>query len=78
MVDSLFGKPVCDFLFPTTELFSPALIVEALQGKTCQGSLLSDGSRSARAKISGGRGRPWGILFDFYKTRHIVLSKPPF
>jgi len=21
-----------------------------------------------------GRGRPWGILFGFYKTRHILLS----
>ena len=25
-------------------------------------------------KISGGRGRPWGIFFGFYKTRHIFLS----
>ena len=24
--------------------------------------------------ISGGRGRPWGIFFGFYKTRHILLS----
>ena len=31
--------------------------------------------RSLVAKISGGRGRPWGILFGFYKTRHILLSK---
>ena len=30
--------------------------------------------RSLRAKISGGRGRPWGIFFGFYKTRHILLS----
>jgi len=30
--------------------------------------------RSVRAKISGGRGRPWGIFFGFYKTRHILLS----
>ena len=27
------------------------------------------------AKISGGRGRPWGMFFGFYKTRHILLSK---
>jgi len=27
------------------------------------------------AKISGGRGRPWGIsFFGFYRTRHILLS----
>ena len=24
--------------------------------------------------ISGGRGRPWGIFFGLYKTRHILLS----
>jgi len=30
--------------------------------------------RSLWAKISGGRGRPWGIFFGFYKTRHILLS----
>ena len=30
--------------------------------------------RSLGAKISGGRVRPWGILFGFYKTRHILLS----
>jgi len=29
---------------------------------------------SLGGKISGGRGRPWGIFFGFYKTRHIFLS----
>ena len=24
-----------------------------------------------------GRGRPWGIFFGFYKTRHILLSDSP-
>ena len=48
--------------------------VEALQGKRCQDSLLSGGGRSDRAKISGGRGRPWRIFFGFYKPRHILLS----
>jgi len=45
-----------------------------LQGKTCQYSLLSGEGRSLGANISGGRGRPWGIFFGFYKTRHILLS----
>ena len=63
-----------DFLFVIIELFSLALTVEALQGKTCQDSLLSGGGRSLGIKISGGRGRPWGIFFGFYKTRHILLS----
>ena len=30
--------------------------------------------RSVRAKISAEKGRPWGIFFSFYKTRHILLS----
>jgi len=56
------------------ELLFLSLTVEALQGKMCQNSLLSGGGRSVRAKISGGRGRPWGKLFGFYKTRHSLLS----
>jgi len=35
---------------------------------------LTGGGRSLGDKISGGRGRPWGIFFGFYKTRHILLS----
>ena len=42
--------------------------------ETCQKSLLSGVGRSLGAKISGGRGHPWGIFFGFYKTRHILLS----
>ena len=42
----LVGKPVYDFLFAIIELFSLALTVEALQGKTCQDSLLSGGGKS--------------------------------
>jgi len=42
-----------DFLFAISELFSLALTVDALQGKTCQDSLLSGGGRSVRAKSSG-------------------------
>jgi len=26
------------------------------------------------AKISGGKGRPWGTFFGFYRTRHNLLS----
>jgi len=32
--------------------------------------MLSGDSRSLGAKISEGRGHPWGIFFGFYKTRH--------
>jgi len=66
---------VNDFLFVIIELFSLALTVEALQCKTCQDSLLSGEGWSLGAKISGGRGRPWGIFFGFYKTRQILLSE---
>jgi len=65
---------VYDFLFIIIKLFSLALTAEALQGKTCQDSLLSGGGRSLGAKISAGKGRSWRIFFGFYKTRHILLS----
>jgi len=71
----LAGKPVNDFLFVIIELFSLALTADALQGKTCQDSLLSGEGRSPGAKISG-EGVVHGeySFFDFYKTRHILLS----
>ena len=59
MVDGSLESPYRTFLFTIIELFSLALTVEALQGKTCQDSLLSGEGRSLGAKISGGRGRPW-------------------
>jgi len=62
------------FLLSVIELLLLFLMVEALQGKMCQNSLPLGGGRSLAAKISGGRGRAWGIFFDFYKTRHILLS----
>jgi len=63
-----------EFLLNVIELLFLSLAVEALQGKTCQNSQPSGVGRSLLAKISGGRGRPWGIFFGFYKTRHILLS----
>ena len=57
------------------ELLFLSHAVDALQGKMCQNSLPSGGGKSLGAKISGGKGRPWGIFFGFYKTsRHILLS----
>jgi len=55
------------------ELFSLSLTVEALQGKTCQYSLLSGEGRSLGAKISG-EGSLLGNIFGFYKSIHILLS----
>ena len=72
MVD---GKPVYDFLFVIIELFSLALTVEALQGKTCQDSLLSGGVGVGHfePRFQGKRSF-LGYIFGFYKTRHILLS----
>jgi len=67
-------KARVEFLLSEIELIFLSLAVEALQGKTCQNSQLSGVGRSLLAKISGGRGRPWGIFFGFDKTRHILLS----
>ena len=67
-------KALAEFLLSVIELLFLCLTIEALQGKMCQNSLPSGGGRSLGAKISGGRGRPWGIFFGFYTTRHILLS----
>jgi len=67
-------KARVEFLLNVIGLLFLSLTVEALQGKMCQDLLLSGGGRSVRAKISAGRGRPRGIFFGFYKTRHILLS----
>ena len=70
-------KARAEFLLSVIEIIFLSLTVEALQGKMCQNSLPSGVGRSLGAKISGGRGRPWGIFFGFYKTRHILLSNSP-
>jgi len=57
------------------ELLFLSLTVEALQGKMCQNSLPSGVGRSLGAKLSGGRGRPWGIFFGLYKTRHFAIQR---
>ena len=55
-------KALAEFLLSVIELLFLSLTVEALQGKTCQNSQPSGVGRSLWAKISGGRGRPWGIF----------------
>jgi len=50
-------KARVELLLRVIELFL-SLVVEALQGKTCQNSLPSGGGRSLGAKISGARSRP--------------------
>jgi len=67
-------KTRAEFLLSVIELLFLSLTVEALLGKMCQNSLPSGVGRSLAAKISGGRGHPWGICFGFYKNIHILLS----
>ena len=50
-------------LIRVIELLSLALTVEAVQGKNVSRLVAIRRGRSVRAKISGGRGRPWGIFF---------------
>jgi len=66
-------KARVEFLLSVTEILFLSLAVEALQGKMCQNSLPLGGGRSLAAKISGRRGRPWGIFFGFYKIRHFAI-----
>jgi len=56
------------------ELIFLSLTAEALQGKCVKTRCLQDGVGHLEPRFQGGRGRPWGILFGFYKTRHILLS----
>jgi len=61
-------KARAEFLLCVIELLFLSLTIEALQGKTCQYSLLSGVGRSLGAKISGGRGHLWGIFFWFLQN----------
>jgi len=70
------GKARVEFLLSVIGVLSLSLTAEVLQGKRCQDSLLSGGSRWVRAKMSGGRGRPWWIFFGFYKTKtHFAIRQ---
>ena len=66
-------KARAEFLLSVIELLFLSLTVEALQGKMCQNSLPSGVGRSLGVKISGGRGRLWGIFFGFYKITHFAI-----
>jgi len=61
-------KALAEFLLSVIKLLFLSLTVEALQGKMCQNSLPSGVGRSLGAKISGWKGRLWGILFWFLQN----------
>jgi len=62
------------FLLSVIELLFLSLTVEALQGKTCQDSLLSGGTGQFEPKFQGEGVVPEEYFFGFYKTRYILLS----
>ena len=66
-------KARVDFLLSVIEVLFLSRTVEALQGTTCQTLLLSGEVGQLEPNFRG-MGRPWGIVFGFYKTRHILLS----
>ena len=67
MVDGSLESPV-DFLLTVIEHLFLSLIVEALQGKTCQEVV------GQFEPTFQGKGSSLGIFFGSYKTRHILLS----
>jgi len=69
-------KAHAEFLISVIELLFLSLTVEALQGKKCQNSQPSGVGRSLWAKISGRRGRPWGIFFWFLQNEtHFAIQR---
>jgi len=73
---------VYDFLFVISELFLLALTVEALQGKTCQDSLLSGGVDQFQPRFQG-EGvvpRPWEYFLVSTKLdtfRYLTVQTAP-
>jgi len=63
---------VYDFLFVIVELFSLALTVEVLLGKTCQERCNQEGVGQFEPRFQG-KGSSLGNIFGFDKTRHILL-----
>ena len=68
-------KARAEFLLSVIELLFLSLTVEALQGIMCQNSLPSGVGRSLAAKISGGRGRPWGIFLVSTKLDNFAIQQ---
>jgi len=69
-----YWKARVELLLNVVALLFLSLAVEALQGKMCQNSLPSGGGRTLGAKISWGRGRPWGIFLVCTKLNTFLLS----
>ena len=66
-------KARAEFLLSVIELLFLSLTVEVLQGKMSKLAAFRSGFVTWSQNFKG-KGRPWGIFFGFYKTRHIFLS----
>ena len=62
------------FLFVIIELFSLALIVEALQGETCQDSLLSGGVGNFEPRFQGKGSSLGNIFLVSTKVDHFAID----
>jgi len=69
-------KARVEFLLSVIELLFLSLVVEALQGKTCQNSLTSRGGRSLGAKISGDVVAPANIIDTARKAIDCATTLP--
>ena len=67
-------KARIEFLLSIIALLFLCLTVEALQGKRCEDSLLSGGAGHFERRFQGEGVVHEEYFFDFYKTRHILLS----
>jgi len=65
----------CEFYFYNIDIGDlPTPIRRCSSRLRCRRFSMSDVYIGRTLKISGGRGRPWEIVFGSYKTRHILLS----
>jgi len=67
-------KARVEFLLSVIEVLFLSLAVEVLQGKTCRNSLPSGGVGHLEPRFQGEGVVRGQYFFDFYKTRHILLS----
>ena len=67
-------KAPVEFLLSVIELLFLSVTVEALQGKTCQNSLLyQEGVGHLEPRFQGEGVVPGEYFFGFYKTKYILL-----
>jgi len=68
------SKARVDFLLTVIELLFYLLPLRRYTAKRVKTHCFLEGVGQFEPRFQGGRGRPWGIFFGLYKTRHILLS----